>query len=206
MHSASTALCLLVALATTGEIASADNAATVAAPGKYTVEAKLISVPQATAKEVLDKVSNSYCSDDFIANLIQSPKARCLSFPKVEAPAHQPAVIAVDQKEPGLDENVFKTGNRLTVKPQTDGSNGDFRIAFARYEVFANSAGENPIHDVQSFSSPVTPPAAQSQGYRLFEVPEPKKPDLAYDANGRVMASVADANERQLLFVKITRG
>ncbi len=27
-----------------------------------------------------------------------------------------------------------------------------------------------------------------------------------YDANGRVTASLADANERQLLFVKITRG
>jgi hypothetical protein len=27
-----------------------------------------------------------------------------------------------------------------------------------------------------------------------------------YDANGRVTASIADANERQLLFVKITRG
>jgi len=43
-------------------------------------------------------------------------------------------------------------------------------------------------------------------GYVCINVPGPQNQTETYDADGRRSTSVADANERQLLFVKISRG
>ncbi len=204
MNTASSALCLLVALATTGEIASAADAAPVLVPDHYRVEAKVIGLQPKVAKEVLSKFNNTYCSDYTVSFFANTPGATCLSLPTVVVANRHPAVIS-SRKDANGDAPAF--GVNLTVRPDLqDASVSRFHLAFARFELFPIAGNSSPIHNIQQLNGAVTPSTSDLEGYRVFELPTPQKAATVYSADGRVQASIADANERQLLFVKITRG
>ncbi len=66
----------------------------------------------------------------------------------------------------------------------------------------ATNAGKTASAQPAAPAQPFTPFEARLS----FDFPAPVNASQVYDADGRCLASIADANERQLLFVKITRG
>jgi hypothetical protein len=76
-----------------------------------------------------------------------------------------------------------------------------FVVANHLLAVMAVSQVIAPVSDVTS-----SPQAAEFSLTPSFAILPLSIGTCVYDANGRVTASIADANERQLLFVKITRG
>jgi hypothetical protein len=204
MHTGSRAFCFLMAIAATGaECASAD----VLAPGHYRVEAKMISLPAAAAKGFGTSIPLSgIYSNEQVARLIGAPRSSTLSFPSVEAVETAPAQIAVTRsfalphaasQEVGVTLNVVPAGERSHLKTFSVSLN-DVRLAG-----FEDRGATRPVLDKRSLHMGVT----ESPHYWCINLPPLRKSWITtYDADGRRSASIADANERQLLFVKITRG
>jgi hypothetical protein len=177
MHTGSRAFCFLIALAATGaECASAAVTATPTDAGHYRVEAKLVNVPR----------SSSNKADETI--------------PPVVVANHVLAVLAVMHTIKLPSGNQDESDLNLTVRPDADGG---FKVAFTRSLLYGDNPNVRPIVNTQQFHASIP---QTSDGYHVFSLPTYAKPIPAYDADSRCLASIADAHERQLLFVKITRG
>lgn len=66
-------------------------------------------------------------------------------------------------------------------------------------------AGSSEVTTAAATPSANAPVFSVLDAQALF-IPAPVQISQVYDADGRCLASIADANERQLLFVKTTRG
>jgi hypothetical protein len=190
------------------EVASASAATVTVEPGHYRVEVKMVSVPQDAAKEISDSVHNAYYSDGVIAHLLNSPSTTVLSCPVVEAAATSPATITVTRNVifSGKSREV---GIKFSVTPDTKADPGSrYLVAFSnvRFDGFADTKASQPIFDTQRLSTSMIQFIPPSPGYCCFNLRKVDQVSKTYDADGRQSASVADAHERQLLFVKITRG
>lgn len=203
MHNGSRAFCLLMALAATGSEAA--SAATTLE--HYHVEAKLVSLP---AGDVKDFSAPGFYNDSQIGKFAANPKVSCLAFPRVEAAETFPSTIAITKAFHLPDGTKRETGITLKISP--DSKNPDahsFNIQFenVRFMGFTDRKAAQPVFNTQRLTTTVSPGAQNpTPGYYGFILPASAKTPETYDANGRRSASVADANERQLLFVKITRG
>jgi hypothetical protein len=149
----------------------------------YRVEARLVDGSRPTA------------SDDAIA------------LPSLVVANHVLAVIAVHHAISLPGGNAGDTFINLTVRPDPNGQLNDrFQVSFVRSDVYLNSHSSKPLFGVQRLSTSVASTDPSSTAYRRFKLPASGTMPNTYDTDGRVLASIADANARQLLFVKITRG
>jgi len=176
MHTSSRAFCILMALAAAGTEVA--SAATVpdASSGHYRVEAKLVNGPRASG----DKAAET--------------------FPPVVVANHVLAVIAVTHAINLPSGNQDESDLNLEVRPDT---HGGFKLTFDRSLVYGDNPNVRPVVNTQHFHASI---ARTAEGFHVFSIPAYAKSIPTYDADGRVLASIADANERQLLFVKISRG
>ena len=177
MHTGSRAFCFLMALAATG----AECASAAGAP---------VSTADAGHYRVEAKLVNARSSGH------ESPT----TLPPVVVANHVLAVIAVSHAIALPSGNSGQGDINLTVRPD---SNGGFKVSFARSIVYGDNPNLRPVVNTQQFHASISRTA---NGYHVFSLPSYSKSIAAYDADGRVLASIADANARQLLFVKITRG
>jgi len=204
MYTGSRAFCFLMALAATGsEVASA----TTVLPEQYRVEAKLISLPVA-ATEIPTGTFAGIFADKFVAQLAERPKADILSFPRVETVDSIPSHVGLTQQMALPDGKSRETGINFDVVPRKKGTDFGFGISISnvRFQGFQDRTATKPLFHTGHVTTTIPVSAQLPAGYYCFNVPVPQKLATTYDADGRRMASVADANERQLLFVKITRG
>ncbi len=205
MNTGSRAFCFLIALAATGsEVASA----AVVAPAPYRVEAKVVSLPAADSKDIATSY-NGYYSDRAIAHLIDNPKASILSLPSVTAAYSSASDVEITKEMTLPGGKSRETGISLKVTPNRKADAADsFKVAFenVRFVGFSDQKASLPIFSMQGISTSLTMFHEIAPGYYCLNIPAPAPVPKAYDADGRVIASIADANERQLLFVKITRG
>ena len=100
---------------------------------------------------------------------------------------------------------------RVEAQPVASEAASISSIVLANH-VLAVLAVSHAIASPAASASQPAQPVATAQPFTPFETrvsfdfPAPVSESHVYDADGRAMASVADANQRQLLFVKITRG
>ena len=204
MHTGSRAACFLMALAATGvECASA---ATEVAPEHYRVEAKMVSLPASAAQDFFASAPHSHLdSNEQVARLIGAPKSAALSLPSVDAARTSPARIAVTRSISFPHSASREVGVTLNVAPL--GKSSDLDLFFVsvedvRFAGFEDRTATKPVINERGLNTSV----AENQHYWCISLPPLHKSRVTYDTDGRVTASIADANERQLLFVKITRG
>jgi hypothetical protein len=198
MHSASTALCVLVALAAGGEIASAHDAA----PGQHSIDAKLVTLPEEEAQDL--PVSGAMAIND-VGALEQRAQARIVSFPSATAETSKPSSVSLTQPMVLPNGNSREVGPSLQVKALADGrfSVGFHNVAFIGYN---DPQALHPRFQNRTVTRNIQPSPPTEQVYSLIDVTPHSDPPTVYDASGRQQASLADAHQRQLLFVKITRG
>ena len=193
-----------MALAAGGtEVASAASAP---ALGHYSVEAKLISVTQDSLDHISGGTTMGLFSNDMVAQLVQSPHASVLSLPSFETATEAPGTIAITQKRLFSDGPPRQIGVTLTVTPTP--TDQRFQIAFenVRFEGFSSAKATTPVFNTQRLATTMIPYQPATDGYYCCALQRLDHSVVTYDADGRRSASIADANERQLLFVKITRG
>jgi hypothetical protein len=172
-----------MALAATGaECASAATApVSTTDAGHYRVEAKLVTSASGNKSAV--------------------------SLPTVVVANHVLAVIVVSHVIELPSGNSGMTDIQLTVRPGAkDSTDGRFQVSFVRSEMYPESTSSKPLFHVQRIDTSVPQAGSVSNGWCTFRLPAYDKGFKTYDADGRRMAGIADANERKLLFVKITRG
>jgi hypothetical protein len=198
MHSASTALCVLVALAAGGGIGAAQNVAT----GQYSVEAKLITLPDAEAS---DLHQDGAVADADLASIEQRPDAQTKAFPTVSALMGQKASTSLTQPMGMPDGSSRDVGPALDVNALADGR---FHIAFHSFELlgYKEPAAIHPHFRSHGVSRNIQPNTAEGPAFALIDVTPHSDPPVLYDASGRQQASAADSHQLRLLFVKITRG
>ena len=213
MHTGSRAFCILMALTATGsEVASATAATTSSRtpvqPGHYRVEAKIISVSAAAAKGIGQDSILGYYSDEKVGKLIQSPGVSALSLPSVDAAEAYSAHVNLTRDVPLPHGSARETGVNLDVVPSKQGVDPGFyqvSIKDVRFQGFQDKTATIPLFHTGHVTTSIPVGAHSPAGYYCVNVPVPQK--LAtYDADGRRSASIADAHERELLFVKISRG
>jgi len=214
MHTGSRAFCILMALAATGTEAATASAVTTTGrtpvqPGHYRVEAKVVSVPAALAKDISATMYNGYYSDDVVAHLARNSQACVLSLPSVDSANASSSKIEVTKKVALPGGKSRDAGVWLNVAPNIHAS--DLRsvtlsLQNVRFGGFADRKGAQPIFSTQRVTTTLTIFHDVATGYYCVNVPVSPKVPTTYDADGRRSASIADANERQLLFVKISRG
>jgi len=197
MYTASSALCLIVALATTGEIASAADAA----PIRYSVEAKLVSLPATEAKDL--PASGLYSNQEMV-NIVTRPRAQLSSFPSLSATLGESSSISLAQSMALPDGTTREVGPTLHVISHADAQQFSLKFREVRFLGYYGTHLENPNFESHTVYRSISSSAPSAPQFALVDVTDRHEPFT--DANGRVMASIADANERQLLFVKITRG
>jgi hypothetical protein len=210
MHTGSRAFCFLMALAATGAETASTSAATTTCsspgvqPGHYRVEAKIISVSAKASKDI----DAGYLSREKLINLIQRPGASVLSCPLVDSSQATSAHIDVT-RDVALPHGSTRTvGINLDVVPQKHGPDSGYQVSIkdVRFQGFRDAAATDPIFHIGRVTTSVPFTAQPDTGYYCIDVPAPKKVATTYDADGRRSAAIADANERELLFVKISRG
>ena len=215
MHTASSAFCFLMALATTGtEAVSAAPATTNAGrnpgpqPGYYRVEAKIISVSAAATKDIDAGPGLGYLSQEKLIALIKQPGASVLSCPSVDSTESLAAHIDVTRDVALPHGSTRSVGINLDVVPQKPGADSGYQVSIkdVHFQGFRDQAATDPIFHIGRVAASVPVSAQPDAGYYCINVPAPKKVAMAYDADGRRSAAIADANERELLFVKISRG
>jgi hypothetical protein len=206
MHNGSRAFCFLMALAATGtECASAATPASGVGAGHYRVEAKLVKVPIYEATEISTTGLNYYYSEKVLRHLSENQGASIVSFPVIDS--YSKTFSSLDAKPVMLPDGSSRAnGLWLSVVPDESGS---YTLSFEgfRFNGFEDRNGNKPNFSVQRITQTVTPPVGGGQsGSICVNLPAVDEVPATYDADGRRMASIADANARQLLFVKITRG
>lgn len=215
MHTGSRAFCFLMALAATGtEAVSAAPATTTGRtpgvqPGHYRVEAKVINVSAAAAKDIDNGASGlGYLSQERLVKLIGSPGANLLSCPSVDSAESLAAHIDVTRNVPLPHGASREVGINLAVVPQKQGSDIGYLVSIkdVRFQGFQDRAATQPIFHTGRVTTSIPASAGTGTGYYCIDIPAPKKVAMTYDADGRRSAAIADANERELLFVKISRG
>jgi hypothetical protein len=177
-------------------------------PGHYRVEVKIVSVPSNAAKEISSDVYNAYYSDAILGHLLSSPQTTIVSCPVVEALSALPATIAIT-RDVTLSSKSREVGINFSVTPDSKAEPGSrYQLAYSnvRFSGFADAKATLPVFNTQRLSTTMVVFHPPSQGYCCFNLRTDDHTVATYDANGRRSASIADANERQLLFVKITRG
>jgi hypothetical protein len=184
MHNGSRAFYFLMALAATGaECASAATPAPDVDAGHYRVETKLMD-------------SQCVGGNKF-----------AITLPTVVVANHILAVIVVSHVIELPSGNSGMTDIQLTVRPGArDSTDGRFQVSFVRSEMYPESTSSKPFFHVQRFATSIPQAGSVSEGWSSFQLPAYDRGFKTYDADGRRLASIADANARQLLFVKITRG
>jgi hypothetical protein len=204
MHTGSRAFCILMALTATGsEVASA---ATVASE-HYRVEAKMISVSGEAVRDFGGVVTPGYISEERMVKLIENPRTSTLSLPSVEAKESLPSHIDVTREVPLPHGAAREAGISLDIVPRKQGADLGFQVSLKdiRFQGFQDRSATIPLFHTGRVTTSIPASAQAPTGYYCISVPVPQK--LAtYDADGRRSASIADANERELLFVKISRG
>lgn len=168
----------------------------------------MISLPISATEIPTGPVAGIF-ADDFVARLLKRPKADILSFPRVESVDSFPSHIGVTQQVALPDGKSRETGINFDVVPQKKGADIGFLISIkeVQFHGFTDRGATKPIFNTERLSAGI--PASERQPmdyYYCYNLPAQQKIPITYDVDGRQMASVADANERQLLFVKITRG
>ncbi len=205
MHTGPRAFCFLMALAATGaEAVSAESV--VPSAGHYRVEAILVSAPKAAANNFSTDTLNVYYPDDAVGHLLKTPATSVLTCPSFEAKSNTRGTVEVTQKKAFSDGLLHKTGITLTVTPTSH--EGTYRIAFEniRFAGFKDATTKQPVFNIQRLSTTMMQFNPPSKGYCCFNIRGIDHSVATYDADGRKSASMADANERELLFVKISRG
>jgi hypothetical protein len=214
MHNGSRAFCILMALAATGAEAASTSAATTTSrapvqPGHYRVEAKLVKVSAASTKEMSNGAVLGYYSEDKVARFIQTPGVSTLSMPSVDAAEATTAHIGLTRDVPLPHAAARETGIKLDIVPQKIGSDFGFQVSIkdVRFQGFQDKTATIPLFHTGRVTTSIPAHAQAPAGYYCVNVPVPAQLTVAtYDADGRRSASIADANERELLFVKISRG
>jgi hypothetical protein len=200
MHSASTALCVLVALAAAGtELVSAatpPSAEVPVAPGHYRVDAKLLRISTDALKHIPGGLTD-HCSSEALGLLERSAGPGSFSFPTVEAAKTIPVSVSSGELNPTDSSQHGETV--LTLVPEVRDSKPGYslRLASLRGPEFAK-AGKPTFDTIQTDVG-----AESAGGYWCFRLPAATGHAVE---SGRQQASLADAHQRQLLFVKITRG
>ena len=212
MHTGSRAYCILMALTATGsEDASASVATTTCRtpvqPGHYRVEAKIVSVSGASAKEMGNGVILGYFSEDKVVKLMQSPGVSALSLPSVDSAEAYSAHVDLTRNVPLPHGPAHETGVNLDIVPQKQGTDFGYQVSLKdiRFQGFQDKTATIPLFHTGHVTTSIPASAQLPTGYLCVNIPVPQK--LAtYDADGRRSASIADAHARELLFVKISRG
>jgi len=205
MYTGSRAVCILMALTATGsEVASA---ATVTSE-HYRVEAKMISVSAKAVTDFGSGVAPGFISEERVVKLIENPGASTLSFPSVESAQSLPSHIDVTRDVPLPHGTMREAGISLDVVPQKQGKDFGFQVSIkdVHFQGFQDRKATIPLFHTGRVTTSIPASAQLPTGYYCINVPVPPKTAATYDADGRRSASIADANERELLFVKISRG
>ena len=201
-----------MALAATGtEAVSAAPATTVSRPGvqpgHYRVEAKVVSVSAAAARE-MGGGAMGFFSEEKVVRLSGRPGISILSCPSVDAAESVPAHIGVTRNVQLPHGSTREVGINLDVVPQRKGADSAYLVSIkdVRFQGFRDRAATLPIFHTGRVTTAIPRSAEMGTGYYCIDVPAPQKAVRTYDADGRRSAAIADANERELLFVKISRG
>ena len=206
MHTGSRAFCFLMALAATGSEAASASAITTSGPGHYRVEAKMVSLPATAAQDFFASAPNSHVySNEQVARLIGAPKSATLSLPSADVSQASPVHIAVTRSISFAHSASREVGITLNVAPIgkcKDLALYSVSIDDVRFAGFEDRTALKPVINERGLNTSV----AENKHYWCFSLPPLQQSHATYDADGRKSASIADANERQLLFVKITRG
>jgi hypothetical protein len=205
-----------MALAATGsEVASAAFASppvmepAPVSSGHYRVEAMLVSIPATAAKGIANTSLNGFYANDVVAHLVSNQRASVLSLPSVESAARSSSKIDITQAVPLPNGASRETGIKLKVTPSQNAAHVytyTVLIENVRFNGFEGRQAARPTFSTQRVVTTLVPFYKVPPGYNCVNLPALGKLPKTYDADGRVRASIADANERQLLFVKITRG
>jgi len=221
MHKGSRAFCLLMALAATGaECASASEPASPAVkapavpPGQYRVEAKLVRLSQDEARSAFGSCQSGsllgYYSQAELSHLIASRDATVISFPQVTASDKLPAVIAMTHPAQLPQVGKREIGVSLKIAPDDkEAALSKFNIAYQNVSIagFSDAKATTPVFSTQRLSTTVSLDVRPAgEGYWCYALPVKDQSVQIYGADGKKLASIADADERQLLFVKISRG
>jgi len=178
-------------------------------PGHYRVEAKVINVSAAAAKDINNGASGlGYLSQERLVELMGSPGANILSCPSVDSAESLATHIGVTRHVPLPHGAGREVGINRDVVPQKRGADFGYLISIkdVRFQGFQDQAATLPIFHKGHVTTSIPASAGTGSGYYCIDVPAPKKVAVTYDADGRRSAAIADANERELLFVKISRG
>ena len=167
----------------------------------------MISLPT-TITEIPSGAYAGIYTDEFVGQLVSRPKANTLSFPSVECKNSLPSCIAMMHPVVLPDGQSRAVGINLDVVPQKSGTDYGYFVSIndVRFQGFQDHAATKPLFHTGRVTTTIPAGAQPLTGYYCFNVPAPQKLGNTYDADGRRSASVADANERQLLFVKTTLG
>jgi len=169
-------------------------------PGQYRVEAMLVGLSKAEARQT---PTGSY-SQSQVADLIGAHRNDVLSFPQVTVPGKDksPAVIVATQA--GQFPEII-----LKVTPKGgDTSLEKFDIVYVKDILVSPSDPKAtvPVIDTQRLATSQSIAPHSTEGYWCYALTEQDKSVQASVTDGRSSASLADADKAQLLFVKISRG
>ena len=168
-----------------------------------------MKVSTETLKSVTDGSAMGYFTDAQMVNLGKSAKDSVLAFPSAESVSSQKSSVSTAADLAFPHAPAFKVGMTVDVIPKIDDGQikqYDISLLNVSFGGFKDSKGTQPVINEFHFHTALQA-AYVNHGYFCFEItPKSAAKATTYDADGRRMASVADANERQLLFVKITRG
>lgn len=158
----------------------------------------MVRFPSNGVSDFQGEANPGYVSVETLAKLMGNVKATTVSFPTVEAAGSLPASISIGELNPKDDSQQRYTV--LTLVPEVKDSKPGFSLRFARLRpvAFVDAAGRPTFDTVKADLA-----EDSVDGYWYCTIPSAT---VSYDADGRRKASIADTKERQLLFVKITRG
>ena len=198
MNTGSRAFCILIALAAGGEVAVAQAVG----PGQYSVEAKLVTLPEAEAD---DLPPGGALADADLGAVAQRDRAHIIAFPNVSSALGNAASVTLTQPMVVADGAKQDVGPSLEIKALADGR---FHVAFHAVDFlgYKEPAAIHPRFRSHRVSRNIQPGTAANSSFALIDVTPHSEAPVVYDASGHIQASLADAHERQLLFVKITRG
>lgn len=174
----------------------------------YRIDAKMVAL-NASSPEIPSGPWAGIFTDDFVEKLMDGSKANTLCLPTVERAELFPSHIGITQQIALPHAKTHETGINFDVVPQKEDAGILFRFSIenVQFQGFVDRAASKPVFHTASLSSGVHVKNLEIlSGYYCFNLPPSQVQLTTYDADGRKSASIADANERQLLFVKITRG
>ncbi len=177
--------------------------------GHYRVEAMLVNIPGSASHGIARTPLNGFYANEVVAHLVGNQRARVVSLPTVESAARLSSQIDLMQAVPLPNGASRETGIKLKVTPSRNAAHVysyTVLIENVRFNGYEGRPAAHPTFSTQRVVTTLVPFYKVPPGYNCVNLPAWGKLPKTYDADGRVSASLADANERQLLFVKITRG